>query len=374
MEMSFLKKFSLGKGFALFKKESRVLGVDLGSSSLKIVQLRKEKEKVILETYGEIATGPYSDMAAGKSVRLLETKVVEMLTDLMKEAKATAGNAIVSIPLRSSFVKVITMPLMSEAEFREAMPYEARKHVPVPVNEVIMDWWILPQGSSTEGQNSEGFSVERRFQEVLLVAIHREVVEKYQKIFRGAGINVKSFEIEIFSQVRSILSKELHPTLVIDFGAQATRFIIVDYGVVRMVHTFERGSLELTDVLSRSLSIDFERAERLKRDTGLSSRPEHKEIRNVIEPIMEDILSEGARVISEYRRRSERSCKKVWLVGGGSLLEGLIDFSITKFGVEVKLGDPFQKVSYLAFLEEVLKKIGPSFSGALGAALRSLEE
>ena len=148
MEIPFLKKLSLNKGFALFKKESRVLGVDLGSASLKIVQLKKEKERIVLETYGEIATGPYANVQVGKSVHLLDTKVVEMIGDLMKESGATTKNSVAAIPLRSSFVKVISMPLISEEEIRGAMPYEVRKYIPVPTSEVIVDCQILPQSPS----------------------------------------------------------------------------------------------------------------------------------------------------------------------------------------------------------------------------------
>lgn len=374
MEIPFLKKLSLGKGFALFKKESRVLGVDLGSASLKIIQLKKEKEKIALETYGEIATGPYANVQVGKSVRLLEAKVVEMMRDLMKEAGATAKNAVASIPLRSSFVKVISMPLISEEEIRGAMPYEVRKYIPVPTSEVIVDWQILPQGSSFGGQNKEGFAVEKKSQEVLLVAIHREAIDKYRNILALTGLNANSFEIEIFSQIRSVIGKGTEPSLIIDFGAQSTRFSIVDYGIVRLAHTVDRSSSEITESLSKGLGIDFNRAEKLKQDIGYSSRPEHKEIRNVMEPILDHIFSEGARVISEYRSRSGRQVKKAWLSGGGSMLNGLVDLSIAKLGIEVGKGQPFKKTVYPSFLEDVLKEVGPTFAVALGAAMRALEE
>lgn len=373
MEIPFLNKLFLGKGFALFNKGSQVLGVDLGSSSLKIVQLRKEKNRIVLETYGEIATGPYADLPVGKNAHLLDAKVREMMRDLMKEAGAKAEEIVVSLPLRSSFVKVISLPIISEEELAEAMPFEARKHIPVPTNEVVLNWLVLPQGEFSKSED-EGFVKERKMQDVLLVAIHRDTIEKYQNIFQATRLSVKAFEIEIFSYARALLSKELHPSLLIDLGAQSTRFVIVDYGVIRMAHTLDRGSLELTDALSRSLGIEFERAERLKHDTGLSSRPEHKEIRSVIEPILDNIFSEGARVISEYYKRYGRSVTKAYLLGGGSLLSGLQDFAVTRFGIEVRPADPFSKVEYPAFLKETLKNIGPTFATATGAALRALEE
>lgn len=373
MEIPFLNKLSLGEGFALFKKGSQVLGVDLGSSNLKIVQLKKERSRILLETYGEIATGPYAGLQVGKNAHLLDAKVREMMEDLMREAGSKAREAIVSLPLRSSFVKVINLPIISEEELGEAIPFEARKHIPVPANEVILNWLILPQGEFSKSED-EGFIKERKTQDVLLVAIHRDTIEKYQNIFRATKLNVKAFEIEIFSYVRSILSKELYPSLLVDLGAQATRFVIVDYGVIRMAHTLDRGSLELTDALSRSLGIEFERAERLKQDTGLSLRPEHKEIKSVFEPILDNIFSEGARVISEYYKKYGRPARKAYLLGGGALLGGIQNFGVSKFGIEVLLADPFSKVECPAFLKETLSEIGPTFATAMGAALRAIEE
>lgn len=370
MNIPFFNKLG-GKGFDLFKKGSGVLGIDLGSSSLKIVQVRREHDRAILETYGEIATGPYAELPVGKSVRLIDSKVIDMLQDLMQEANAKAEQVVVSLPLRSSFVKVINLPLMSEEELKDAIPFEARKHIPVPLNEVILNWLILPQGEFSN-KETEGSVREKRTQDILLIAIHRDTIDKYQGIFKNARLEVKALEVEIFSYSRSILSKELHPSLLIDFGAQSTRFAIIDYGIVRMAHTLDRGSLELTDAISKSLGINFDRAERLKIDTGLSSKPEHKEIRNVIEPILDNILSEGVSVAGEYYNKYKRMPKKVFLLGGGSLLQGLEDFSVTKFGIDVKKADPFNKLQYPAFLEQTLKEIGPTFATALGAALRDI--
>ena len=375
MDIPFFKQISLSKGLALFKKKPpSVLGVDLGSSSLKMVQVRKENERALLETYGELASGPYGGLEVGKSVRLVADKVQEMIADLMKESNATSRRAVVAVPLRSSFVTMISMPLMSEADLKEAVPFEARRWIPVPAGEVILDWWVLPQGVGGEENREEGFAKEKKFMDVLLVAIHREVVEKYREIFGKVGIEVASFEIEVFSQVRSALWREVAPVLLVDFGASATRFTIVDYGIVRMSHGVDKGSQDLTLSLSRSLGIDFERAEKMKREIGLSDRPEHKETKGLIEPILDSVFSEGLRVVAQYRRKSGHSIKRVFLAGSGANLKGLGDFCINKFGAEAKLAQPFGRLSYPVFLEPSLAELGPTFATALGAALRELQE
>ncbi|MBI2609837.1 type IV pilus assembly protein PilM [Candidatus Giovannonibacteria bacterium] len=375
MDIPFFKNLSLAKGLALFKpKAASVLGIDLGTSSFKIVQLRRDKEQGVLETYGELASGPYGGAEIGKSVKLVDQKIVEMIGDLLKETNATSKSAVVSIPLRNSFVTKISLPLMSETELAEAITYEARRYIPVPSNEVIIDWMLLPQSIASSDREDEGFAKERRFMDVLLVAIHRELVEKYQSIFKTADLNVLAFEIEVFSQVRSVLGREVAPVLIVDIGAQSTRLTVVDYGIVRLSHNLDRGSQDLTQALSRSLNIDFERAEKLKRETGLSGRPEHKEIVGVIQPLLDYIFSEAERVSTDYHQRNNRAIKRVILAGGGANLKGIVDFSINKFGIESSTANPFSRVTYPAFLEPVLKDLGPTFSNSLGLALRALQD
>lgn len=374
MDIPFFKTLS-AYPLALFKKkDSSVVGIDFGSASLKMVQLKKVKERAVLETYGELSVGSYGGVEIGRAARLIDQKAVEMIRDLMKEANITSRHAVVSIPLRSSFITLATFPAMSDKDLNEAIPFEARRYIPVPLAEVLMDWWILPQGISGDAGKEEGFAKEKKFSEALLVAIHRDVVEKYENILKEAGIKTMSFEIEAFSQVRSLLSREVAPALILDLGASSAKVTLVDYGIVRLSHNVDRGFQDLTHALSRAMGVNFERAEKLKRDTGLSDRPEHREIVSVIKPLLEYIFSEGLKVVTEHRRRTNHSIKRVILTGGGANLKGILDFSINKFGVEAKLANPFGKVRYPAFLEPILKELGPSFSTALGLGLRELQE
>jgi len=143
--------------------------------------------------------------------------------------------------------------------------------------------------------------------------------------------------------------------------------------VVRLVHTFDRGSQDLTLALSNSLGVDFGRAEEMKQEIGFSPRPEHKEIVSVMEPIAQYIFSEASQFAADYRRKYNRSVGRVILTGGGALIKGLVDVAVKSFGIEVVLGNPFSKVEYPAFLQTVLKQAGPTFSTALGIALRGLQ-
>lgn len=354
------------KKFAFWETNQSVLGIDIGGSSIKVVQLRKEKERAILETYGEIALGKYADQDIGRSVKLSDEKIIEALKDIIKESGAASKSAVISIPLRSSFVTAVDLPLIPEKRIDEVVKLEARRYIPVAISEVLLDWLVIPQ--TDESVADKG----KKTTKVLLVATHRDVVAKYKNIASKLNLETKGFEIEIFSIIRSSAGRTNQPVMVIDFGASSAKIIVVDYGMIRLSHSINRGSQDLTMALSRSMGVDFSRAEETKREIGLSPLPEHKELASVMEPELEYIVSEANRVVREYQKKYNRPISRVILTGGGALLNGLVDFSVKRFNMEVGLANPFSKVEYPVFLEEALKKIGPGFSTALGLALREL--
>jgi len=353
---------------SLKKSENSILGIDIGTSAIKVVQLRKEKERAILETYGEIATGPYANLKVGQAARLSEELVVMALKDVLKEANVKAKTACVAVPLKSSFVIIINLPFSPEKNLSEIIKLEARRYIPVPISEVILDWWILPQAMEKDIAK-EG---RKEMAQVLLVAIHKDTVNIYKDIIAKVNLKVNAYEIESFSMIRACLSRETSPVAVLDIGASTTKLAIVDFGVLKGSYSINYGSQDLTLALSRSLNIDFSRAEEMKREIGLSDLPENKEVVAVLEPVLDYSFSEAGKFIKEFQKKNQRTIGKVILTGGGSLLKGLVDFAVKKFSLEVELADPFAKVEHPVFLSKALKEVGVNFSTAIGLALREL--
>jgi len=377
MDIQFFKKLSFPKKFIFWKPSTpSIIGVDIGTSSIKIVQLKKEKERAILETYGALAVGPYANLKIGQATRLPEAKAVEMIQDLLKESGAKSKNVAVSVSLRDTFITTIQLPAAtSKSNLSDIVNIEARRYIPLPISEVVLDWWVIPKvDASEEFKEKESVPGKRDMVEVLLVAIYKEAIENYKNLMAKVGLDIQLFEIEIFSAIRSSIGREVSPVLLIDFGASSTKMAIADYGVVRLVHTFDRGSQDLTMALANSLAVDFSRAEEMKQEIGFSTKPEHKEIVSIMEPIMQYIFSEANRFIADYRRKHGRSVGRAILMGGGSMIKGLVDVGIRNMGIETVLGDPFSKVEYPAILHAVLKQAGPAFSTAVGLALRGLQE
>ncbi len=364
-----LEKIGLKETFGLLRKESSFLGVDVGSSSIKIVQLRKEKERAILETYGELSLAGYAKEDVGRAVRLVDEKLAEALADVLKESQAKAKRAVTSISLKDSFLTTMEMPQLSDAELKEAIPFEARKYIPIPISETTFDWWILPENHQEKELSSLG-SAKKKTITVLIAAVPNEVIKKYQAIFKNAGLEIIALEIEAFAFARAALRRTAGTVLMMDLGASSTKMMIVDGGAVRSIHSFDHGSQELTFTLSQSLGLDFSRAEVLKRETGILKKPETEGMVSVLEPILDVIISEGERFLLDWKRRGGEGISKVYIGGGGALLRGLADLMVKRYGVEVEVVNPFSKVLFPAFLAPSLKEIGSSFINAIGLALR----
>ena len=364
-------EFSLGgllKNFksALNPKKS-VLGLDIGSSFIKLVQLRKEQERAILETYGEIALGPYAKMKIGQNIKLPPDMIAQAVKDLMKESNSKIGITRVSIPLKSSFVKIMTLPFSREKNVSaDVVIMEARRHIPIPVSEVVLDWWIIPENENDLEKSGE------KETEVLLVAIHNDVIREYKEIISKAGLTATSFEIESFSLVRSGISRGSSTIAVMDIGSAAVKMAIVDYGVMKSSVLINKGSQDLTLALSQSLGVDFAKAEEMKRGIGLSDLPEHQDIVAVMEPILDYIFHEAAVFLKDFQNKYGRSASKVIFSGGGSLLKGLAVYGVKKLTIEVEYANHFGKTEHPAFLSGVLKGVGPDFSVAAGLALGEL--
>ena len=373
-----LKEFSsLGK-----QKAASVIGVDIGSSSAKIVQLRLARGAAILETYGEIALGPYAKIPIGKGVKLEPVKLAGAIADLMHEANVTAKVGGISIPFSASLITVLDLPKVDDEQLKRMVPIEARKYIPIAVSEVALDWFIIPKDESDRGAfdrvNPEPPPMRIKGQEVLLVAIHNTILRSYQEIAAATNLTAEFYEIEIFSAIRSSIGHGLAPILFVDLGASTTKIYVVERGVVRLTHLVTLGGQQMTETLCRSLGWDFEKAERVKRERGLLqqsaySTEENERIKTALLSTLSRVFSEINRVLLNYGQRYNKSVSHVVLAGGGASLPGLMDVAKAALSAEVEIANPFGKTEAPAFMGSVLNEIGPGFAVSVGLALRALK-
>jgi len=367
----------LSEGLAFFQKgatSDSVVGVDIGSSSIKVVQLKKKGGKALIETYGAIALGPYASLEVGQTTNLPVEQLAVAVRDVMRESGITTNSGAFSIPSSGSLIFLVELPgEVQESQLPTIIPTEARKYIPVPVSEVSLDWWVIPKKDEISYDDMGVETAKKPKVKVLVVAIQNDVISKYKDIVKRADTESGFYEIEVFSQIRATLGHDLSPVLLVDFGASKTKLTIIEYGVVRYFHIINRGSYDISSTLSKSLSVSFTKAEQLKREFGLYGSSTDKSITEIIKSSIDYILSETNNVVLNYERKYNKVISKIILSGGGALLKGLKESAVDNFRAEVVVGNPFSKVEAPAFLAPVLESVGPEFAVALGLALRKLQ-
>lgn len=363
-------------------KAQSVIGIDIGSSAIKIVQIKKKRGKAVLETYGELALGPYADIEAGRSTSLPKEKTIEALRDILREAKTTTVSCGIALPLSSSLITFINVPFVPDKQLSDVISIEARKYIPVPMSEVMFDYSIIPNEDSfsTDDQDVEGKKkdeikpTDKKPLDVLVVAIHNEYVNNYQAISLSLGLQTAFYEIEIFSSIRAVVEQGIQAMMIIDMGAQSTKLYILERGILRASHIINRGSQDITLAISKSLSLSVNEAENLKRSFGLKGGPEYKELTEIITVNLDYIFYESNAALLNYQKKYSKNISKVILTGGGALLKGFTELAKVSFQTEIVYANPFSKLETPAFLNEQFSQAGPEFAVAIGCALRRLSE
>ncbi|HDL74975.1 MAG TPA: type IV pilus assembly protein PilM [bacterium] len=351
----------------------KFVGIDIGTSSIKVVELLKWGERIKLENYGEIKAEmlfkkPFRTFK--KNTLAVETKdVAKSISALLEETNIKTKKVSFSIPDFSSFFTWFKLPSMTEEELPEAVRYAARQHIPLPLSEVILDWQIIEGSISGETEKSL---------KVLLVAVPKEVINQYQEITSICELELQNMEAEVFGLVRAVAREEHNPIVLVDIGAQSTTVNIIDRKILKRSHSFDTSGNELTAILAKGLGVDYKKAEQLKRKYGISSSPFYQEeslerIKDVLFPLIDLIIREVDRASKEFYRTEKREIKKIIVSGGASLMPGLVKYFSKNLEKAVEVGNPFSDIFYPPILEKELKKMGPSYAIATGLALKGLE-
>lgn len=346
---------------------------------------------MMLNTYGELKIAESKDEKTGKIdiLHIPEKQISDMLHQLMIATKATAKDAVFSIPVFSSFVTLIDMPMMSLKELAGSIEFEARKYVPIPTNEVQFSWSVVEKPDENIAQktnNQEKFQMpfagnsfpqaglKSDSMQVLLVAVPNDVVAKYKSIAKRIGINA-DLEIETFSIARSLIKKGIDDggvVIIVDIGGRSTEICVVDRGLLRLSHNFEASGASITKAISISANINIKSAEEFKMKKGLKLSVPEKPILDSMLPLIDMIVFEIERTNINYQQRTGRKAQKIILAGGTSSLPGLVDYLSNQLGIMVAIADPFSNLSSPAILSKTLREIGPTFSVAVGLAERNL--
>ena len=349
------------------------LGVDIGTSTIKAVEVSSWAGRKKLESYGEIpASVLYKKQFrnAGKSTLLCSNEdMARAIQAVMEESGMKSKHIAFSVPDFSTFFTNFDLPPMTEREIPQAVKAEARRHIPLPLGEVTLDWQIIPQVPNVNQSKNV---------KILLVAVPNETINQYKEIAKNLDLEMIALEAEVFGTIRSLISgNEKKPIALVDIGGKSTSCSIIYRGLLRSSHSFDVSGENFIERLSRSLSIEYLEAKKLMESCGLTGGEEgskEKNIKDCLFPAVKLMANEIEDIFEAFQLKERMGVEKIVLAGGVSCMSGLLDYFKEHFsGKEITLADPFAKLFCPPILSGELKKMGPSYAIATGMALKGLE-
>ncbi len=378
-----------------------ILGVDLGSGGIKLIELHQQKNRPVLFTYGyttgtkdmqkvaeasQMSTNGKGGLVTNKESAKKEAGSLSMessaysaenvekyataLKAVYKNAKCTAKSAVVSLPVSAVFHSIVTMPKVAKKEeFNSILRAEIQKFLPRPMDELSLDYQILPSPSESKSQR------------VLVNAVSRASLAFYTKVFQKVGIQLESLEPESTALARALVGRDQNITMLVDIGAERTNFFIVDQTIPITHHSIEIGGNRVTNLIKNVLQVDPGLVEQIKFDLSafletaqnqVLSRDKFIEITlPLVDPIAKEIEYGFGLYLSQMGQENRRP-EKIVLTGGAAMLPFIDEYIADKFQMKCYVGDPWARVVYQDGLKPVLHKIGPRMAVCIGLALRKM--
>ena len=334
------------------------VGLDIGSMTIKMVELSSEGKVMRLQAAGVLGY-------KGANIKKLEEEkdfaaIADVVRKLHKEAKISSKNVIVSLPEDSVFTRTIKFPPLSDGEIASAVKWEAEQYIPIPVAEAVIQHQILER--QKEGTPPQVV--------VLLVASPRSLVEKYVKIVHLARLNPVAVETDLIALVRSLAPPD-KTVLILDFGASSTDLAIAKNGLLSFSRSIATAGEAFTRAVAQSFGVESAQAEEYKRAYGLSEKKLEGKVKDALSNVFKVVIDEIKKAIHYYQTEEQGEAPKSLILSGGTAgMPQALSVLTSLLEMEVEIGNPFKNVSMEANMEKSLAGYAPLYSVAVGLALR----
>ena len=337
-----------------------LLGIDIGSHSIKLIEIGREKELATLLSAGSV---PTPTKALSSNVAADSEAVAFVIKQLVRDTGAKSEKVNIALPESQVFTRVIEVPQLSNRELTSAIQWEAEQYIPLPLDQVNMDFTILRDAKTTANGKME----------VLLIAAPKILIERYMTILELADLTPMFAETEVVASSRAIAASvsSLKNIVLISIGAQTTEITILHGGVIAFTRSISAGGEALSRALSQSLDFTVVQAEEYKKTYGLQRGLLEGKLVTAMEPIMATILNELKRAIAFFGEKyAADRIEAVILSGGTAKLPGVVSYITEQIAIETQVANPWigiQKEARFAILEAE----GPTFAVAAGLAMRT---
>ena len=381
---------------SFFSKQKSYLGVDLGAGGIKLVELREEKNRPVLFTYGytstpldvhkllsEQGTAPEQvRLEQGQDIRTQKKAIppMDVSTDRAERyaanlkavcvaAKTVSKIASVSLPASAVFHSIVNLPPVGKNEFMPVLKAEVKKLLPYSIDDMILDHQIIESMSTDKNKK------------IMVSAVPKSIVDFYSRVFQRAGLILDALEPEPSALGRSLIGRDTAVTMVVDMGAERTNFYIIDQSVPMTSHTTESGGNKINRILQKALAVDEAAVPQIKADlyknylAGNSQAPERDKFISLLMPVIDPLVKQVEYSFGLYFSQGgneQKRPEKIILTGGAAMVPFLAEHLAETFKVKCYLGDPWARVICQDKLKPLLNEIGPRMSVAIGLALKNI--
>ncbi len=343
----------------VFNRTVEFFGLDIGSTAIRLVQLRPHGGNPVLVTMGEVAVEGNITTTDSANDR---QKVAELIKQLVRDSGVSTKNVVASLPSAKVFASVITTPKLSDSELDSAVKFQADQYIPMAVDQVKLDWVRVGHGPKPEEL------------EVLLVAAPNTLADYYLAILEGAGLEILALETDGLALGRSLVRPDGPAVLIVDFGSTSSSIIIVAEKTPRLIRSVPVGGAVFVRLVSQALGLDEAQASQFVDKFGLTQTKLEGQVFKTLKPSVDNLVAEITKSMTFFSERSPQAkLEKIVLTGGSSRLPELPTYLANAANLPVEIGNPWQNVSYPARMQDELVASAPSYAVAVGLGLRGMQ-
>ncbi|HSH31160.1 MAG TPA: type IV pilus assembly protein PilM [Candidatus Saccharimonadales bacterium] len=340
----------------LLDHETNYFGLDIGSTAIRLVQLRASGAKSNLVTYGSV---PVPAGLTTSDSQLDQDKVAGVIRQLVKDARVSTKNVVAGLPSTSIFATVITTPKLSHAELAKAIKFQADQYVPMALDQVKLDWSVVGAGA---GDNEL---------EVLLVAAPNTVAAKYANILEKAGLEVVVLESNAMAVARAVVPPSELAMIVLDIGNTTSDLTLMYQNTPRLMRSIPVGGSVFVQSVAQNLGLDRTQAEQFTYRFGLTQTKLEGQVLRAIKPSIDQLVGEIQKSSKFFLSRYEGTkLEKIVLTGSTSALPELPVYLATATGLPVEIGNAWINVAYPAGMQDKLMLASSQYAAASGLAQR----
>jgi type IV pilus assembly protein PilM len=338
---------------------STFFGLDIGSSSLRLVELHGTGQQKVLAKYAYVPIDGKLALSENKADR---NKLAQAIADLASQAKVSTKNVAVGIPSSKVFTTVADMDRVPANELGRAIYYQADALIPTPLSDSKIDWALIGDSPS-----------DKTKVEVLLSSVPNNFIEQRLDLLESIGLNVIAFEPDNLAMERALIPPGVAtPTLVLDMGTGGSDLVISMDGAPRLTRAIPTGMEAVLRAAAQNLNVDAKQAEQFVLKFGLSKDKLEGQVHQAIIGTIDTLTSEVDKSIKFFQTRyPNRKVEKIIVAGGAATLPEFPLYIANKFGLNVEIGNAWHNVAFAPERQNELLAIASQFSVAVGLAERT---